>query len=83
MKSNIFVPPKEGSGATLQGVESFHKSYWNEGETDTKEPIFNFIPEEDSLTKVKNNDINFGIQNLTFDIIQLDVRRDNQFFKKY
>jgi len=80
LRSNIFVPPKEGRGAILHGLKSFHKDKWDEGKINLETPIFDFEPEKDKLKKVEINGINFWTQNLIFDIIQLDARKDKEFF---
>jgi len=81
IKSNIFIPSKEGREASRRGIIPFHKDQWG-GEIDSKEIIFHLRPQDDNLEIIKNNQFIFSIKNLFFDIIQLDIRRGTDSIRK-
>ena len=76
ISSAIFVPTRQGSYASMQGLTQFHSDYYPVGFTLTTDEIFSFEPDEElSLIEKEINNFNFRIKFLEYDSMQLDIRR--------
>ena len=75
-KSNIFIPSEDGLLPSLIDIKSFHKDKWNNSKINSSDKFFYPIPKNNQLEEVVEEGFNFKIKHLTFNILELDKRRE-------
>lgn len=74
LESNFFIPPDDGKKASMIEIQQIHPDQWPDIKI-TEDRIFEISPQNSQFEELKENEFNFKLKHIDFDLAQLDKRR--------